>query len=363
MPTGIDRVCLAYVEHFRGRARAVVQRKGRYYVLNLAHSGELFDLFLRGPAAFRASFIKLAARAFTAARRNGVEGQLYLNLGHTGLDEPSLCDWVKRSGLKAVFLIHDLIPVLNPEYCRAGERPKHVRRMENVLRCASGIIGNSQATIDELGAFAAASNVPMPPSVRALIAGPEIPVDVHPKSFGRPHFITVGTIEARKNHLLLLQIWRKLAAAHGSAAPLLVIVGQRGWEAETAIAMLERAEDLQGHVLEFGCCRDEELASLVAGARALLMPSFAEGFGLPILEALLLGTPVIASNLPVFREFAHDIPTYLNPLDAADWEATICSFWEDGPERERQLRAIRDYWAPGWPEHFAIVEPWLQTLR
>jgi glycosyltransferase involved in cell wall biosynthesis len=363
LPTGIDRACLAYVEHFRGRTRAVVQYRGRYRVLSARHSGELFDLFLRGPIAFRSSFIKFAARAFPAARSSGDEGQLYLNVGHTGLDEPSLGDWVKRSGLRAVYLIHDLIPVLYPEYCRAGERPKHVRRMDNVLRCASGIIGNSQTTIDELAAFAAASSLPMPPSVRAFIAGPEFSADLRPKSLDRPHFVIVGTIEARKNHLLLLHIWRKLVAKHGSGAPLLIIVGQRGWEASNAIAMIDRATDLKGHVVELGGCSDQDLASVIVGARALLMPSFAEGFGLPVAEALQLGTPVIASDLPVFREFAGDIPTYLDPLDGIGWESAIMAFGDDTAERMRQLEAVRGYSAPDWSTHFHLVENWLSSAK
>src|SRR5207248_10247409 len=66
LPTGIDRVCLAYVEHFRSRAQAVVQRKGRYYVLSDRHSDLLFELFSRGSRGFRREFMQLAVRAFPA---------------------------------------------------------------------------------------------------------------------------------------------------------------------------------------------------------------------------------------------------------------------------------------------------------
>jgi glycosyltransferase involved in cell wall biosynthesis len=362
-PTGIDRVCLAYVEHFSGRAQAVVQWRGRYFVLTPEHSKQAFDLFLTGRRAFRRDFVRLAARAFPAARRKPARrGQLYINVGHTGLNEPTLTEWIQQSGVRAIYLIHDLIPLIHPEYCRAGEQAKHRLRMENVLRSAHGLIGNSQATIDDTAAFASAEGLPMPPSVAAWIAGPPVPSSIGPRHFDQPHFITVGTIEARKNHNLLLQIWRRLVARDGDVAPLLVIVGQRGWEADQATAMLDRAVDLKGHVLELGSCGDEELAALIAGARALLMPSFAEGFGLPISEALQLGTPVIASDLPVFREFAGDIPTYIDPLDGAGWEQAILSFTKDSPERQRQLDAIVDYRAPDWPSHFKVVEEWLQTL-
>ena len=181
-------------------------------------------------------------------------------------------------------------------------------------------------------------------------------------SFDKPHFITVGTIEGRKNHSLLLQIWKRLVRQYGLDTPLLVIVGQRGWEASHALAMLDRAVDLKGHVVELNDCGDVELASLIAGARALLMPSFAEGFGMPVAEALQLGTPVIASDLPVFREFAGTIPTYLDAIDGAGWMSTIMSFTGDSLERDRQLQAMRGYRAPDWNSHFDKVENWLTTI-
>jgi hypothetical protein len=109
-------------------------------------------------------------------------------------------------------------------------------------------------------------------------------------------------------------------------------------------------------------CSDEELGRWIGAARALLMPSFAEGFGLPIIEALQIGTPVIASDLPCFREIGAGIPTLLDPLDAMAWEQTIMGFLDNGPDRSRQNRLLRDYRAPTWSDHFARVEAWLETL-
>jgi glycosyltransferase involved in cell wall biosynthesis len=184
---------------------------------------------------------------------------------------------------------------------------------------------------------------------------------VKPKPFDRPHFVVVGTIEGRKNHELLLKIWKRMAQADGTV-PLLVIIGQRGWEAEATTAMLDTAAELKGNVLELGRCPDEDVASIIAGARALLMPSFAEGFGLPVVESLELGTPVIASDLPVFREIVGDIPTYLDSSDASAWEDTIRSFVTDCPERTRQLDRIAAYHPPDWATHFKVVDGWIETL-
>ena len=363
LPTGVDRVCLAYLDHYRSRSRAVVQRRGRYFVLTKRHSDRLFDLLASGPKGFRRRMVQLGLLAFSSAQRTPKEkGLIYLNVGHTGLDDPSLRGWVADAGVRAIFLIHDLIPVLHPEFCRPGEQAKHERRMENVLGSATGLIANSQATVRDLEAFALSRGLPLPPTVAALLGAPEIPSSVQPRRFNRPHLVTVGTIEGRKNHVLLLNLWRRMVAECGPVVPLLVIVGQRGWEADAAIEMLDHAADLEGHVLELGECADDELAAIIAGARALLMPSFAEGFGLPVAEALELGTPVIASDLPVFREFASDLPTYLNPADGEAWQGAVRSLAQDSSERQRQLRCIRGFHAPGWKAHFNTVNSWIGTL-
>lgn len=363
LPTGIDRVCLAYVAHYQAKARAVVQYKGGFHVLSKGNSERLFEILHGDARGFRPRFIKFAPAAFATSRRSSLEaGQLYLNIGHTGLDEPKLPAWVRQHRLRAIYFVHDLIPLLHPEYCRAGEYAKHERRMMNVLASASGLIGNSQATLDDLADFGRGKGLPSPPSLAAWIAGSPTPRGVPPKTFDRPHFIVVGTIEGRKNHSLLLHVWQQLVHEMGNRTPLLVIVGQRGWEASHAIAMLDRAEDLKGHVLELGRCGDEEMAGLIAGARALLMPSFAEGFGLPVAEALELGTPVIASDLAVFREFAAEIPTYLDPLDGPAWKRSIVAFTGAEPERERQLGAMKGFQAPTWSDHFRRVDAWLERL-
>lgn len=363
LPTGIDRVCLAYLDHFGDRAQAVVQRKGYYAILAPDHSDRLFALLRQTPHGSRLALLALAARALPTARRAPPRpDMIYLNIGHTGLNEQSLPAWIARHRIRAIYLIHDLIPLTHPEHCRAGEGDKHALRMRNALASASGIIGNSQATLTDLAAFAEARGMAMPPSVAAWLGGPALPSDVRPAELPGPYFVTVGTIEGRKNHKMLLQIWQRLVVALGTAAPTLLVIGQRGWEAGDALKMLDRLAGHDGRVRELGRCDDDALAGWIAGARALLIPSFAEGFGLPVIEALALGTPVIASNLPVFREIAGDIPAYLDPLDESGWERAIRGFVGDDPDRLRQLALMPGYRAPDWNGHFAAVEAWLKAL-
>jgi glycosyltransferase involved in cell wall biosynthesis len=262
-----------------------------------------------------------------------------------------------------VYLVHDLIPITNPEFCRAGEADRHRERMRSVLTTATGVIGNSKATLDELTAFAKAEAMPQPPALVAWRGVEPLSVPQQIDLPTRPTFVVVGTIEARKNHLMLLEIWERLIDRLGNDAPQLLIIGQRGWEAQPVFDLLDRSEKLRGHVIELNRCSDEELAEHLVSARALLFPSLAEGYGLPIVEALQMGVPVIASDLPVFREIGGGIPSYISALDGPGWEAAILDYARaDSAAREIQKESARAFRAPSWDSHFAAVETWLATL-
>lgn len=365
LPTGIDRVCLAYVEHFGGNALAVVQQGGWRRILDARTSQALFARLRQPGPDFRAAFTRMVLRrASNWVIGRSMRGALYLNVGHTGLDTPHLVPWIHREGLKAVYFIHDLIPITHPEYCRPGEEERHRLRMGSVLDSGAGVIGNSQDTLRSLSHYAREASFQMPPALaaplgsdlRALARRDESPSQ-------RPSFVVVGTIEGRKNHLLLLQIWERLARELGERTPRLIIVGQRGWESEQAVDLLDRARNLKPHVLELGRCTDRELADHLASARALLFPSFVEGYGLPLIEALHQGTPVIASDLPLFREIGGDIPDYLDPIDGPAWLRTIMDYAASpSPRRDAQIARLGSYRAPSWSEHFRIVEPFLESI-
>jgi glycosyltransferase involved in cell wall biosynthesis len=173
----------------------------------------------------------------------------------------------------------------------------------------------------------------------------------------------LGTIEARKNHLLILQLWRDLVRRLGASAPHLVLIGRRGWESEQVLDLLDRCESLRHHVHEITHCPDDQMANWLKHAQALLFPSFVEGFGIPLVEALVLGTPVIASDLPVFKEIAGDVPTYLHPVDGLGWMKAIEGFTSsDGAERQLQLERMDHFNAPTWEKHFEILDATLNSV-
>src|SRR5438067_505392 len=250
LPTGVDRVCLTYVQRYANRARAALHRGRFNIILPGAASRQLFALLLEPPRNLTVRVVALVAKA-------------------------ALFAWRDRS-------------------------------------CAGSML---------------------------------------------------LTIEPRKNHWMILQVWRRLVELHGAAAPRLVIVGQRGWECENVLDLLERCESLRGFVLEKPVCSDSELVTYLRHAQALLFPSFVEGYGLPLAEALSLGVPAIASDLPVFREIAADIPEYLDPLDALGWLRCIESFCQpDSPLRESQLLKMSRFIPPAWAKHFETFEGLLRQV-
>ena len=364
LPTGIDRVCLAYVAHYRDRALAVVQWKGMRGILPRRASARLFDLLLSDAPGFRGRVIRLALRELPHLLRSQPgAGRLYLNIGHTALDRPGLAEWIARADVRPVYMVHDLIPITHPAYCRAGEAARHERRIAMMLQTAKGIIGNSQETLDVLGDHAAAHGLPLPPALAAWLGATPLPAGTPEPPLPDPYFVVLGTIEGRKNHVLLLHVWQQLVAQHGPAAPLLAIIGQRGWECAEALALLDGDTTLQGHVIELPRCSDTALGQYLRGARALLFPSFAEGYGMPLVEALGEGTPVIASDLAVFRELAGDIPDYLDPDDLPAWRTAIEAYAQpDSPARAAQIARLAAFRIHGWPEHFAKVDDWLAQL-
>lgn len=378
-PTGIDRVEYVYARELLDRmpdrlAFSAVHPAGGYY-------GRLNSAAVRQFLAFtaakwrnagsadagegKAAAIRhmFATRPRPVPRANGP--RVYLQVSPHHLDDHEQVRAILRAeGAKLVTLVHDVIPLSHPEYARPQGAAEHLRRVRTIDSFASGIIGNSQATVDALV-----------PHMRNGLAGRAIRV-AHfgadaPDIFGtsrddlpqRPYFVYISTIEPRKNHLLLLNVWRRLVERLGDGAPVLVLIGRRGWENENVIDMLDRAEALRDHVIEAGEVSDNRMQALVAHARAMLMPSFAEGFGMPVVEALAAGVPVICSDINAHREVGGDAPDYIDPLDGLGWMRAIETYARsDSPERAAQITRIAAWRAPTWRDYFDIVTDLIEEV-
>jgi len=286
------------------------------------------------------------ALAGWALRRKVPCGAVYLNTGHTNLSPRMMRALHAVPGLRIVVLLHDTIPLDHPEYTRPGQISGFRAKMAAVSAHADLIVHTAHATraateaqLSCLGRVPPGLVAPLgvavpPPDQGALPPGLDL---------SAPWFVTVGTIEPRKNHTLLLDVWEAMAAQ--GPVPRLFILGNRGWADPALLARLDRG--VPGITVLSGLC-DGAMMALVAGARAMLFPSHVEGFGLPPFEAASLGTPVISTPLPVIHEGLGDYPVYAGASDSYSWMETILAL----NAHESRMKNIEP---PSWTDHFRIV--------
>ncbi len=386
--TGVPRVELAYAQHLI----ATVPERLRFSALDAFGRLRLLDNRLAiafiddvtrywtdgigSPPAYRrllaralhlhAVLLCLPGRSLTRFVAKCGRRCIYVVPGQLVLNRASLSRALKDSGdVKLVYFVHDVLALDFPEYFPRGVEDFNRQLVENAARFADIVIVNSQATAGSLSArFGAAFPrdrmviAPLGTSVRIGTATP-----TPPTPSASPYFVLIGTIEPRKNHLMVLSVWQALREALGPATPRLVLIGRRGWLIQDEIDLLERSPALQGIVEERGTVSDRDVAAVLSGARALLLPSFAEGYGLPLAEALAAGVPVICSDIPVFREVGGAAPDYLDPRDSAGWSDAVRDYCDsDSPRRGAQLRRIGDWVPPTWEQHFARVMPVINAL-
>jgi len=384
-PTGIDRVELAYAEHLIANGNSacftalsasgglgLLQRQAAeefVAAIGAAWRGGLDPVRQNRRVrriARQAQIALLAGRqkALIAELRTGQARPVYLLVSHHHLEKRGLIARLKeRSRALFICLVHDLIPIEFPEYAKPGQAANHLSRIETAAEFADALIVNSAVTRDAFRPqLDRAARVPPVLVAPFGVDLPAAPID-RDRPFDRPYFVYVSTIEARKNHLLLLNLWRRLAAELGDGTPLLVLVGQRGWETENVVDMLERCPALKGAVVEHNAMPDAEMVPLLKGASALLLPSFAEGFGFPLIEALELGVPALCSDIPALRETGGAVPEFIDPLDGPGWQSAILDYAAPGsPRRAAQLARLTRWTAPSWEHHFAIVDRFIADV-
>lgn len=367
-PTGVDRVGLAYVAHFGARATALIRLRGRWLFFSRSDSDRLFELLLTPALETPAATLWMLLRsALGSVQPAPARGTLLINAVHSGLERADYAQRLNQFGLRGVFFVHDLIPITHPQCSRAGEGERHRRRLDTALRHAHALIVNSADTRQALQAHARRAGLGLPPCQVAPLAPAQLPPPQPTTPTAEslsPYFLMLGTIEPRKNHAMLLQVWRDLNTTFGPAAPCLVVVGQSGWLCDHIVEQLQLGDPSQTRVLFQPMCGDAHLAAWLRSTRALLFPSLVEGYGLPVVEALAAGVPVIASDLPVFRETVRNIPTYLGAFDLTAWRDAVLDYArDDSVARAAQLERLQGFVAPTWAEHFARVEALLEDLH
>ena len=385
--TGIDRVELAYLDELVfygdtpvfGLARcfwgyAILDRAGLDALHRRVTGAEpwgpahaLTGLARRldeGQRRAQSDLFRLAAYRSSRRGLGGVlrrvlpEGTAYLNCGHSNLTDRVVQAVRRVPGARVTVMIHDTIPLDYPDWQREGSVDRFRDLLGRAGREADLILANSHATAADIARYLPDGPPVLPAPLGVTTAEPaRLPAALRGVlRDDRPFFLAVGTIEPRKNHALLLDVWDALShEVEPEDLPALLICGTRGWRNEEVFARLDGSPLRGRHVFEVPGLSDGQIAALNDRAVAHLMPSLAEGFGLPPAEAAARGTPVLCHDLPVLREILGDFPVYLPANDIYAWKKCIKGMAENHAIGAPGGRTGNVFKAPGWDDHFKVV--------
>jgi glycosyltransferase involved in cell wall biosynthesis len=237
-----------------------------------------------------------------------------------------------------VVTVHDLMHLTRPEHGTPAKRAYARWMIGRALRLSARVIAVSEATKKEILAFGPSQGgkvevIPNGVEERFFLEGkernavarrsPATLFPIPPFKESSPYLLFLGNDKPHKNLAGLLAAWQRLHAAH----PALTLV----------LAGVNPGRILPEGAKAIGFVPDADVPTLVAGAEALVLPSFAEGFGLPVLEAQAAGTPAACSDLPALREAAGDAAVFFDPHDVASMAAGIEKILRD-EELRKELR-------------------------
>lgn len=264
---------------------------------------------------------------------------------------------LKKQGARIVAHIYDIISVTHPQYCLQRGVYNFMDFIGAHLQYADEIIVNAQATVDELQKLSARVDVALPPchvvplganfGRQEIIAEEQVPEQVVKIVKEKPYILMVGTIEPRKNHKLLLEAYDKGLKKMGYN---IIMAGYMGWDMEEFAEKLHNHPDYNAGIFHLENLNDKAIAYLYQNARFLAFCSYTEGFGLPLIEAIVRGTPVIASDIPVSREVAGDYCVWFEQDNAKELCQVVKELHEDAEKYEKIKVHLKDFRATTWEE-------------
>jgi len=278
-----------------------------------------------------------------------------------------------RYGIRYVPLVHDLIPMLMPDYCDRALVEAFIAWFIGVLDHSDFYLAVSESTRNDMVAFAQKLGRPIASEGIGVIRwdadfrqAESRPLPAA-RRFAEPFVLFVSTLEARKNQMGALDAWLTLVARHGAEkVPRLVLVGKRGFKSDQILDRLQNNAVLRERVTILSGVEDVELQTLYRDCLFTIYPSFYEGWGLPVTESLCHGKVVLVTDNSSLPEAGGSWAAYVKTGSTADMVAMLERLILNDEFRQQQERMIRDEFRPrSWVEIAGAVTEhvrrWMQT--
>ena len=357
-PTGIDVVTIRYVNRYQNKASFFIQRKGYFFFFPQKLSNEVAQIFVtKKSKIFYLRIIKLLI--LSIFNNIGKKKFKYIiNLGHTGLENEKYINKVKSYSVKFVVLIHDLIPIRNPEFCTEDQGLSHKKRIKNAITYADKIFCVSNYVKNDVKKYADELNIALLSDIEVLhlgssFEGKQIINSDHKISFSN-FYLMVGTIEGRKRYDFVLEFWLN-QIRQNKAVKNIVIVGQKGWK-DSYVNELIKNEEIKDYLFILDDCDDNLLMNLYNDCIGVIFASEAEGFGLPLIDSIFFKKPIIANKLNVFSELAFNYPYYFNVKSQDSFHQSIVSSASFDYASRDKIQI------PTWRNHFMYFETIINKL-
>lgn len=264
-------------------------------------------------------------------------------------------------GVKRITIIHDLTPVLFPRFHSLPSSIVHKITLPGIMKRASCIIANSAHTKQDIEQYypaAVGKTHIVRPGVEAIFQPEQDGAVLRKYGIRQPYLLFVGTLEPRKNLPALLRAYEKFRES--GPALQLVLAGRKGWKNESFFSALE-ASPFRSDIVLTGYTGRHELPVLYSMAKLFVYPSVYEGFGLPVLEAMACGAPVLISSTSSLPEVGGKAAQYFDPQDAGSFSKKLLELARDDNKlremgRQSLLQAGQFSWEAGAGAFLALLK-------
>ncbi len=340
--TGIQRVTLKFVLGIIDRYANAVnllkfdKKKNRYIVLN---NLEFFKCYSNRSS----EKCNMYTKEYVYVKDLG-DGDIWFDIDAVWMGDVRrsyLLPLIKKQGCKILVQVYDIIPISHPQFCHDRTVYLFSDYISAHIKFSDRIIVNANATKNSIKKLADKCGINMPEcnviplgadfSTDTVIRSEELDERVKEISEIGKYVLMVGTLEPRKNHKLVLDAFEGNGFKTSDSKSLkeqgfnLVIAGRIGWNMEEFVETLRNLPEYNKRIFHLEKASDKELIHLYQNASYLIFASYEEGFGLPIIEALVRGARVVCADVPVLREVGGEYCIWFKQGEAEDLARKVCA--------------------------------------